>query len=92
MECDNEEQAEQESEKLKAISDPGQPSKREREDHEAAAHAQYRSWCVACVREEEVSQRSIFEVHLHMTRGCTRSSWTTAFRHKVISKEQLCWS
>ena len=49
MECDAEDQAEQDADRVRTISDPGQPSKREREEHEAT-HAQYRSWCIACVR------------------------------------------
>ena len=42
MECEAEDQAEQDADKVRTISDPEQPSKREREEHEAT-HAQYRS-------------------------------------------------
>ena len=37
------------SESAKTVSDPGQPSRRERVAHEAT-HAQYRGWRIACVR------------------------------------------
>ena len=53
MECDAEDPAEQDADS-KTISDPGQPSKREREEHEAT-HAQCRSWCIACVRGRGVA-------------------------------------
>ena len=46
MECEDEAQ---ESESAKTVSDLRQPSRREREEHEAT-HAQYRSWRIACVR------------------------------------------
>ena len=56
MECDAEDQAEQDADRVRTISDPGQPSKREREEHEAT-HAQYRSWCIARVRGRGVAMR-----------------------------------
>ena len=55
MECEAEDQAEQDADKVR-ISDPGQPSKREREEREAT-HAQYRSWCIACVRGRRVAMK-----------------------------------
>ena len=57
MECDSEEQAEQESEKVKTLSDPGDPSKRERED-ERSMRRLMRSTAVGASRafEGEVSQ------------------------------------
>ena len=36
--------------------DPGQPSKKEREEHEAT-HAQHRSWCIACVRGRDIAMK-----------------------------------
>ena len=39
MECEAEDQAEQHADRVRTISDPGQPSKREREEHEAT-HAE----------------------------------------------------
>ena len=56
MECDAEDQAEQDADRVRTISDPGQPSKREREELEAT-HAQYRSWCIACVRGRGVAMK-----------------------------------
>ena len=47
---------------MKAISVPEQPSKREREEHEAT-HAQCSSWCVACVRGRGVAIFRIASVH-----------------------------
>ena len=49
MECELENETVQDAERVRTISNPGQPSKREREEHEAT-HAQYRSWCTARVR------------------------------------------
>ena len=46
MECED---TAQETERAKTVSDLGQPSRREREEHEAT-HAQYRSWRIACAR------------------------------------------
>ena len=40
----------------KSDSDPGQPSKRAREEHEAT-HAQYRRWCVAFVRGRRIAMQ-----------------------------------
>ena len=56
MECEAEDQAEQDADRVRTISDPGQPSKRERQEHEAT-HAQYRSWCIACVRGRGVAMK-----------------------------------
>ena len=49
MECELEDETVQDPERLRNISNPGQPSKKKREEHEAT-HAQYRSWCITCVR------------------------------------------
>ena len=49
MECELEHQAEQDADRLRSISDSGQPSRRERKEHEAT-DAQCRSWCIARVR------------------------------------------
>ena len=43
MECELEDETVQDTERVRSISNPGQPSKKEREEHEAT-HAQYRSW------------------------------------------------
>ena len=40
----------------RTISTPGQLSKKEREEHEAT-HAQYRSWCIACVRGRGIAMK-----------------------------------
>ena len=52
MECDIDEQREQESEKVKTIPDPGQRSKREREEHEAT-HGTVQK-LVRCVLERKM--------------------------------------
>ena len=64
MECDDEEQAPQESENAKTSSDPGQPSKREREEH-VATHVQYGSWCVAYVRGGGVAMKHFRSASAH---------------------------
>ena len=64
MECDDEEQAPQESEKVKTSCDPGQHSKREREEHEAT-RVHYRSWCVACVRGRGVAMKHLRSASAH---------------------------
>ena len=51
-----EEDTVQDAERVKAISNPGQPSKKEREEHEAT-HAQYRSWCSAYVRGRGIAMK-----------------------------------
>ena len=48
MECELEDETVEDAERVRTVSDPGQPSRREREEHEAT-RAQYRSWCIACV-------------------------------------------
>ena len=48
MECEHEDDTVQDAERVRTISDPRQPSKKEREEHEAT-HAQDRCWCIACV-------------------------------------------
>ena len=50
MECELQDETVQDPERVRTISNPGQPSKKEREEYEAT-HTQYRSWCIACVRE-----------------------------------------
>ena len=42
MECELEDETERDAERVRTISNPGQPSKKEREEHEAT-HTQYRS-------------------------------------------------
>ena len=49
MECVLEDETVQDPGRARTISNPGQPSKEELEEHEAT-HAQYRSWCIARVR------------------------------------------
>ena len=49
MDCDLEDETVHDAERVRTISNPGQPSKKKREEHEAT-HARYRSWCIACVR------------------------------------------
>ena len=49
MKCELEDEPYRIQKRVRTISDPGQHSKKEREEHEAT-HAQYRSWCTACVR------------------------------------------
>ena len=56
MECEAEIQAEQDAERVRTISDPEQPSRREREEHDAT-HAQHRSWCIACVRGRGIAMK-----------------------------------
>ena len=38
-----------EASRVKAMRRPSDPSDREREDHRAAGHVPYRSWCTHCV-------------------------------------------
>ena len=56
MECDNDEQVEKESEKVKYISDPDR-SARENERSSEETHAQYRSSCVGCVSGRGVAMK-----------------------------------
>ena len=49
MECELEDDTVQDPERVRTISNPGQPSKKEREEHEAT-HAKHRSWCISCGR------------------------------------------
>ena len=56
MECELEDETVQEPERVRTISNPGQPSKKEREEHEAT-HAQYRSRCIACVRGRGIAMK-----------------------------------
>ena len=56
MECELEDETVQEPERVRTISIPGQPSKKEREKHEAT-HAQYRSWCIVCVRGRGIAMK-----------------------------------
>ena len=55
MECELEDETVQGAERVSTIS-PGQPSKKEREGHEGT-QGQYRSWCIACVREREIAMK-----------------------------------
>ena len=57
MQCELEDETVQNAERVRTISDPGQPSKREREGHEAT-HAQYRRWCIACVRRHGIVMKN----------------------------------
>ena len=90
MECEAEDQSEQDADKVRTISDPGQPSKREREEHEAT-HAQYRSWCIACVRGRGVAMKHFRNTFADEERLHTFVR-TTAFRRKEASKESQCLS
>ena len=56
MECELENETVQDPDRVRTISNPGQPSKKEREEHEAT-HAQYRSWCITCVRRRGIAMR-----------------------------------
>ena len=49
MECELEEETVQDPGGVRTISNPGQASKKEREEHEAT-HAKHRSWCISCGR------------------------------------------
>ena len=51
-----EDDAVQDAERVRTISDPGQPCKTESEEHEAT-HAQQRSWCIACVRGRGIATK-----------------------------------
>ena len=54
MECELENQADQDADRVRLIPDPGQPNRREREAHEVT-HVPCRSWCIACVRGRGVA-------------------------------------
>ena len=56
MECEREDETVQDAERVSTISNPSQPTKKEREKHEAT-HAQYRGWCIACERERGIAMR-----------------------------------
>ena len=56
MECELEDETVQDAEIVRIFSDPGLPSKNEREEHEAT-HAQHRSWCTACVRGRGIANK-----------------------------------
>ena len=71
MESEAEDQAEQDADKVRTISDPGQPSKREREEHEAT-HAQYRSCCIAYVRCRGVAMKHFRNTFADEKNDCTR--------------------
>ena len=68
MECELEEETVQDPERVRTISNPGQPSKKEREEHEAT-HAQHRSWCISCGRGRGIAM-TLQEV---MRKCCTHS-------------------
>ena len=54
MECELENQAEQDADRVRLIPDPGKPIRREREAHEVT-YVPCRSWCIACVRGRGVA-------------------------------------
>ena len=56
MECEPEGETVQDAVRVRTISDQGQPSKREREKHEAT-RAQCRGWCNAYVRGRGIAMR-----------------------------------
>ena len=56
MECELEDETVQDAQRVRTISNPRQPSKKEREEHEAT-HAQYRTWCIACVRGRGIAMK-----------------------------------
>ena len=56
MECELEDETVQDADRVRTISNPGQPSRKEREEHDAT-HAQYRSWCIACVRGRGIAMK-----------------------------------
>ena len=56
MECELEHETVQDAERVRTISNPGQPSQKECEEHEAT-HAQYRSRCIACVRGRGIAMK-----------------------------------
>ena len=66
MECED---AEQESESAKIVSDPGQPRRREQEKHEAT-HVQFRSWRIACVRGRGIATKHFRHASAHASRVC----------------------
>ena len=86
MECEDEEQ---ESERAQTVSDRGQPSRREREEHEAA-HARYMSWRIGCVRGRGTATK-----HFRQPSAHDKSMHTCVMddsRHKAISRKEHCWS
>ena len=56
IECEREDETLLDAEIVRTTSDPGLPSKKEREEHEAT-HAQHRSWCIACVRGRDIAMK-----------------------------------
>ena len=87
MECEPWEETAR-SRKVRTISDLGQPSKKEREEHEAT-HEQFRSWCIVCVRGRGIATKHHRSIGAESDEGTLHSfvmdyCWCSSRSHQSV--------